>query len=67
MKRSDYASRTGRMYEVNINAKPEQFLDWDEATQSTNQPQAIQDQLPEISGLFDPLNMLWQEYYTDVR
>lgn len=34
-------SDPGHMYEININAKPEQFLDWDKSLKE--QPQAVQD------------------------
>jgi hypothetical protein len=36
----------GRMYEVNINAAPEQFLDWDK--QLSAQPQAVQELISNI-------------------
>ena len=41
--RADFAPRRGRMYEVNINADPEHFLDWDKplSEQSPKVQQAI--------------------------
>jgi hypothetical protein len=40
------ANKTGHMYELNINAEPEQFLDWDKP--ATEQPSNVQDALSKI-------------------
>jgi hypothetical protein len=47
------AYNPGRMYEVNINARPEQFLDWDKPL--GQQPQAIRNVYQKITGAPDPL------------
>lgn len=42
-----FVSGKGKMYEVNINAKPEQFLDWDKTWQ--HQPWPIREKIEQIA------------------
>lgn len=42
----DEMKHPGKMYEVNINAKPEQFLDWDRSLRE--QPQVVQDMTKDL-------------------
>jgi hypothetical protein len=46
-KRMVASHRPGKMYEVNINAAPEQFLDWD---------RPLKEQPEHIRGVLDPIN-----------
>jgi hypothetical protein len=42
----DFQLNSGRMYELNINANPEDFLDWDKPL--SEQPQAVRDALAKV-------------------
>lgn len=65
---NDFALKSGRMYEVNVNANPEDFLDWD--LPLSQQPKSVRDALgPRVDALrqagsglpHDPVGeMLWR-------
>lgn len=61
----DLSPMSGRMYEVNINASPEQFLDWDKPL--SQQPQSVKDALDAVVKRYKsngvPLTRSWAQQY----